>query len=195
MASAKNAFDSIKDGVGGLASRVKLGGLASRLPFLKRGASESPEPFSTIEDDTPLGDLLSSRNAAPVASSSSSGRARLDLRGVMETALKNRSVVIGVLSALAFVLVIAVVAVVVTIPPKPLKQALPFTKEGRALVKQWLSPRGDPLEPRIEMERKGDQAYTAADAAKLGLPADPRTTAALAEKNDEAIEDLYGTVP
>jgi hypothetical protein len=195
MASAKGARDSIMAGLSRLASRAKLGNIASRLTFLKRSTDASPEPFSTIEDDTPLGDLLSSRNAAPVAPASKKGRERPDVRGLLELALKRRPVVIGVLTALALALVVAIVAVVVTIPPKPLKAAPAFTKEGIALVKQWLPPPGDPLEPHMEMERSGPATYTSADAVKLGFPADPRAAASLAEKNDEAIEDLYGTVP
>jgi hypothetical protein len=195
MASAKDALDSIKAGIGGLASRAKLRNPASRLPFLKRGTPSSPEPFSTIEDDTPLGDLLSSQNAAPVAPSSKADRERPDVRGILELALKRRPVVIGVLATLAVAFIVAVVAVAVTIPPKAPKAESAFTKEGMALVKQWLQPPGDLLEPRIEMERSGPATYTPADAAKLGLPSDPRAAASLAEKNDEAIEDLYGTVP
>jgi hypothetical protein len=195
MASAKGGLDSIKAGIRGLASRAKIGKLASRLSFLKRSTPASPEPFSTIEDDTPLGDLLSSRNAAPVGPKSKGERERPDVRGILELALKRKPFIIGLLSTLAVAFIVAVVAVAVTIPPTAPKAAPAFTKEGLALVKQWLPPPGDPLEPRIEMERSGIPTYTSADAAKLGRPADPRAAASLAEKNDEAIEDLYGTVP
>lgn len=195
MAARKGALDSIKAGISGLASREKLGKLASRLPFVKRGSAASPEPFSTIEDDTPLGDLLSLQNAAPLAPPPKEAREKLDIRGMIEPALRRGPVVIGILSTLGLALVIAIVAVAVTLPPKAPKAAPPMTKEGIALVKQWLPPPGDPLEARMETERSGPATYTNADAVELGSPADSRAAAALAEKNDEAIEDLYGTVP
>lgn len=43
MAPKKGGLDSI---------RAAMGGISSRLPFLKRQAN-APEPFSAIEDDTP----------------------------------------------------------------------------------------------------------------------------------------------
>jgi hypothetical protein len=195
VADKKSGLDSIKAGIGGITSRAKLRALTSRLPFVKRASAPTPEPFSTIEDDTPLGDLLSSQNAAPIAPVSKAGRERPDIRGLLESAIKRRSVLIGMLTALALILIVAVVAIAVSVPPQAPKEAKPFTKAGETLVKSWLPPSGDPLEPRVEMEREGVPKYTAADAAKIGRPSDPGTAASLAEKNDEAIDDLYGTVP
>lgn len=183
MAERKGGFDSIKSG---------LNGLASRIPFLKRPVAPSPEPFSSIEDDTPLSDLALSENAAPAGKKEG---AKLDFKGILASLLGSKPVLFSLLGALGLVLVIVAVAVVVTIPPKAPEAAKPFTKEGTALVKTWLLPPGDPLEPRIEMQRSDNPKYAAEDAARLGLPKDPEILKKLRAKNDKAMGELYGTVP
>jgi hypothetical protein len=195
MAASKGPLDSIKAGLGNLASSAKLGSIASRLPFVKRPISPSPEPFSTIEDDTPLSDIVLSENAAPVGASSKEGFARPDFKSFFASILGRKPVLIGLVGALAIIVIILVVAVAVTIPPKAPEAAKPFTKEGEALVRTWLVPPGDPLEPRVEMQRGEIPVYTPADAAKLGIPDDPEIIKKLAAKNDKAIRELYGTVP
>jgi hypothetical protein len=192
MPDKKSALASI---VAGMASRAKSSGLSNRIPFLSRKSSPSPEPFSEIEDDTPLGDLLSAENAAPVAAKSDSGPERPDIRGIAASAIKRPAVLIGLLIALGFVLSLAIVAMIVSAPPASRKSSAPFTKEGESIVKSWLPPPGDPLEPKIELEREGLPTYGPADAAKVGLPKDPHIIERLSEKNDMALEDLYGTVP
>ena len=186
MAGAKGPLDSIKAGIGSL---------ASRLPFIKGKSVPTPEPFSSIEDDTPLGDLLSSRNAAPVSPKTKAKIERPDFRRLFETLLKRTPVLIGIIATIGLVIVVIIVSVATSLPPKTGKAAAAFTKEGEALVKQWLPPPGDPLEARVRMERSGVPSYSAADAAKIARPNDPGIAAGLAEKNDEAMEDLYGTVP
>jgi hypothetical protein len=195
MAKPKGPLDSIKAGLGSLASGAKLGSLASRLPFVKSSVPASPEPFSTIEDDTPLSDIVLSENAAPIGPSSKEGSARPDLKGILASIVGQKPVLIGLIGALAILVIIAVVAVAVTLPPKAPEAAKPFTKDGEALVRTWLIPPGDPLEPRIEMQRSETPAYTPRDAAKLGIPEDPEIVKSLAAKNDRAIRELYGTVP
>jgi hypothetical protein len=195
VAKSKGALDSIKASLGGLASRAKLGSVASRLPFIKRSIAPSPEPFSTIEDETPLSDIVLSDNAAPAGASSKEGYERVDIRSALASALGHRPVLIGLISSLAFILILVVVAVAVTLPPGTPKASKPFTKEGEALVKTWLLPSGEPLEPRVEMQRSEVPAYTPEDAARLGLPEDRETIEKLAAKNDETIRDIYRTVP
>jgi hypothetical protein len=186
VAKAKGALDSVKAG---------LGGLASRLPFVKRPVSASPEPFSTIEDETPLSDMALSSNAAPAGAASKEGFERADFQSLLASILGRKPILIGLLGALAFILILIVVAVAVNLPPAAPKAAAPFTKEGEALVKTWLLPPGGPLEPRVEMQRSGTPVYTAKDAARLGLPEGDEAQKRLAEKNDEAMRKLYGTVP
>jgi hypothetical protein len=187
MAEAKGgALDSIKAG---------LGSLISRLPFAKRPSPSAPEPFSTVEDETPLGDLLDADNAAPVSPSGKAAREKPDLGAAFGAAIKSPPVMIAALSVLGFLLIAAFVAIVVSSPPKKAAAEPPFTKEGEALVKTWLPPPGDPLSPNMEMERGAASVYSPADAARLGLPKDPLLMATLGERNDAAIEDLYGTVP
>jgi hypothetical protein len=191
MAKGKlGALDSIKALPASLLSRLNL-------PFIpKPGVSASPEPFSAIQDETPLGDdLLATDNAAPVSRPIKSSKESVDVGAALASAFKKPIVLISSLSVLAVILVIAVVGAIVTSPPKAANAAAPFTKEGIAVVKTWLPPPGDPLAPKMAMEREGKQAYGPADAAKLGIPSDPILLATLADHNDAAIDDLYGTAP
>jgi hypothetical protein len=192
MAPSKKALDSIKKAVSGLSSRA---GLASRFPFLAKRKAASPEPFSAIEDETPVGDLLSAANAAHGMATQGRKREALDFRALIEAAVKKPSVLIGVFVVLAFLLALAVTAAIVTAPPKALAVTPPLTEKGEALVKSWLPPPGDPLEPRMAMERDGAPGWTAEDAARLGINPDPMVAAQLRDKNDEAIDDLFRTVP
>lgn len=189
MAKAKGRLDSIKRA---------LGAASARIPFLPKRPPAAAEPFSAIEDDTPLGDLLSSTNAAP-SMVAPQARERPDLRGLargaVEAASTSPPLLIGLGIVLAFLLLLAATALIVSAPPKAAAAAAPITREGRALVATWLAPPGDPLEPRMAMEREGAAAYTAEDAARLGLHADPPIMAELRDKNDKAIEDLLGTAP
>jgi hypothetical protein len=193
MAEAKDPLSSIKTGVGAQAAR--LGSILSRLPFVKKSVSSAPEPFSAIEDETPLGDLLEADNAAPVNPRTKSALAKPQLGEALRAAVKSLPVMIGIVSVLGFILILAVVSIIVSSPPRAVKAAAPFTKAGEALVKTWLPPPGDPLSPRMEMERSEAITYTPADAAKIGLPDDPLLMTTLEERNDASIEDLYGTVP
>jgi hypothetical protein len=169
--------------------------LSARIPFLPKRQPVSREPFSAIEDDTPLGDLLSSDNAAPGMAPRAPGREKPDVRSLVTGALKSPPILIGTLVVLAFLLTLAVTALLVAAPPRASAAPPPFTEKGQALVKTWLVPPGDPFENRMSMEREGRVVYTAEDAARIGLKPDPAMEAALRDKNDEAIEDLYGTVP
>ncbi len=189
MAAKKGGLDSLK---------AAVGGLASRLPFPKR-TEAAPEPFSAIEDDTPLGDLLSSENAAPGPVDRKEGRERADLKALAASAfgsaVKSTPGLIAIVVALAFILALVITGIIVASPPKPLPAAAPLTQKGEALVRTWLPPPGDPLEPKIAMEREGAARFTVEDAAKLGMNPDPRLSSSLRAKNDEAIDDLFGTVP
>jgi hypothetical protein len=189
MATKKAGFGSLK---------AAVGGLASRLPFSKR-AESTPEPFSAIEDETPIGDLLSSSNAAPGMASQGKKGERADFKSLAysaaDSAMKNTPLLIGIIVVLLFLLAVAITTVIVNAPPKAMPATAPFTKEGLAVVKAWIPPPGDPLAPRMAMEREGVAVYTAEDAARLGIDPDPRLAARFRLKSDEAIEDLYGTVP
>jgi hypothetical protein len=185
MASLKDALGSAKTG---------LSSLSARLPFPKKASAASPEPFASIEDDTPLGDLLSTSNAAPLAKPAKVAGEKVELLGLLRAALKRPAVAIGALAALGLVLVLVVVSALVAAPPKAAAAPRPFTKEGLALVKTWILPGKDPLAPRFVPEREGTRRYGPEDAARLGVPDDPAVEGALAERNDAAIDDLYGTV-
>jgi hypothetical protein len=167
--------------------------LSARIPFLPKRPAASMEPFAAIEDDTPLGDLLSSANAAPGLRSAP--KQRLEPRALLATALKSPGILIALIALLGFGLVLIITSVIVNSPPRAAAAPPPFTEKGEALVRTWLPPPGDPFEAGMAMEREGRPVYSAEDAARLGLGLDPSALASLRDKNDEAIEDLYGTVP
>jgi hypothetical protein len=173
--------------------------LAARIPFLPKRPASTPEPFAAIEDDTPLGDLLSSANAAPGMALKGDEAERPDLRELARTAAasaaKNPQALAAIFIVLGLVLAVAITAAIVASPPAPTPIAAPFTRKGEALVKTWLLPPGDPLESRMVPEREGAPAYTAQDASRIGLSLSPLTMAGLREKSDAAIDDLYGTAP
>jgi hypothetical protein len=181
-----------KAGLGSIAQVA--GGVLSRLPFLPKRPTSTPEPFSAIEDETPFGDVLSSPNVAPGMAKGAQAEGRPDLRAILESILRNKPTLIGIIAALSFLLILAVTAIVVTIPPKAPEASAPLTQKGEAVVKTWLPPPGDPLEPRMPMEREDAPAYTAEDAVKIGIDIDPIKLAELRDKNDKTIEDLYRTV-
>jgi hypothetical protein len=184
MAAKKGRLDPLKKAAAGVAARI---------PFLPKRPAASPEPFSAIEDDTPLGDLLSSRNAAPGMRSPAAERT--DFRALLGGLFKSPPVLIGSAVVLVFLLTLAAVALVVGSPPKASPASLPFTEKGEALVRTWLPPPGDPFEKRMPMEREGPPSYSPRDAARIGLDPDPAILARLRDKNDEAMDELYGTVP
>ena len=105
MAAKKGGLDSLK---------AAVGGLASRLPFPKR-TEAAPEPFSAIEDDTPLGDLLSSENAAPGPVDRKEGRERADLKALAASAfgsaVKSTPGLIAIVVALAFILALVITGI------------------------------------------------------------------------------------
>ena len=175
--------------------RKVAGAIAARIPFLPKRAASSPEPFSAIEDDTPLGDLLSASNAAPGMAPKGEAAAKFDFRALAESAVKNPQALAAIIVVLVFILALAVTAIVVATPPRATAVAAPFSEKGEALVKSWLPPPGDPLAARMVVEREGAPAYTATDAARLGMKISPLTLAKLREQSDAMIDDLYRTVP
>jgi hypothetical protein len=192
VAPKKSGLGFFSKAIAGLSSRARHG---LRSPFLPRRPASSPEPFSAIEDDSPVGDFLSASNAAPGMANQGSGRERPDFHAILEMAVKSPAILVGAFVVLVFLLALAATAVIVRAPPRSGSTMVPFTKKGEALVKTWLLPPGDPLEPRMAMEREGLPAYSAEDAARLGINSDPLVAARLRDRNDEAIEDLFGTVP
>jgi hypothetical protein len=176
-------------------AKSALKSVAGRVPFLKRPPQPpSPEPFAAIEDETPVGDLLSASNAAPGVSKPAKEKAGVDFVAAAEAATKNPIVLAVAIIVLVFLVAVAVTTIIVNAPPKPLKASSAPTEEGKALVATWLLPPGDPLEARIEFEREGAARYTAADAAALGLARSGEYAAVLAFRNDAGADELYGTV-
>jgi hypothetical protein len=184
-------------GVGKALSSAKsaLKSVSKRIPFARRQAQQpSPEPFTAIEDDTPVSDLLSEVNAAPIAAPPPKEKAGIDLGAVANAASKNPIVLAVGIIVLLFLVAVAITILIVNAPPKPIMSSSKLSQEGSALVKTWILPPGDPLEQRIEFEREGAPAYTAADAAKIGLARSAEYIVQLAARNDAAMDDVYGTV-
>jgi hypothetical protein len=176
-------------------ARTAIKSVADRVPFLKRPAPPpSPEPFSAIEDETPVGDLLSEANAAPGVPKPQKEKVGVDLGAVAETAAKNPVVLAVAIIVLLFLVAVAVTTIIVNAPPEPLKASSALTEEGKALVATWILPPGDPLEARIEFEREGKASYSAEAAAALALGRSGEYSAALAARNDAQADELFGTV-
>jgi hypothetical protein len=176
-------------------AKSALKSVAGRVPFIKRPPQPpSPEPFSAIEDETPVSDLLSASNAAPGITKPQKEKAGVDFVAAAEAATKNPIVLAVAIIVLVFLVAVAVTTIIVNAPPKPLKASSAPTEEGKALVATWLLPPGDPLEARIEFEREGTMKYTASDAAALGLAHSSEYASALALRNDAGADELYGTV-
>jgi hypothetical protein len=116
---------------------------------------------------------------------------RIDAGRTVAAALKSPPVLItaGALALLAAAAVVA--AIVVGLPPRT--DVGPAASDGDDLVRGWPLPPGDPLEPRLMWERESIGLYTDADAARIALRGAP-DQAALAERNDAAIDELYRTV-
>ncbi len=172
-----------------------LKSIAGRIPFLKRpGQASSPEPFSAIEDDTPVGDLLSEANAAPGVAPRPKEKAGVDLGAVADAAAKNPLFLAVAIIVLVFLVAIAVTTIIVNAPPRPIRASTILTEEGKSLASTWILPPGDPLEGRIEFEREGANAYTAEDAAEAALGKMDEYLASLTARNDAAADGLYGTV-
>ena len=183
-----------KKGLGSLAAAASS--LASRLPFLAKKPAASPEPFSAIEDETPLGDLLSSSNVAPgLAKEAPSERPDLkDLAvSAVGAAIRKPYILVSVIVVLALLAALAVTSLIVTTPPKASAAPAPFSESGEALLKTWLPPPGDPLEARMPMEREGAPVYSPDDAARLGI--DPALSAHLRAMNDAEMDKLLGAAP
>jgi hypothetical protein len=176
-------------------ARSAIKSVAGRVPFLKRPPQPaSPEPFSAIEDETPVGDILSEANAAPGVARPAKAKPSIDLGAVAEAATKNPIVLAAGIIILLFLVAIAVTTIIVNAPPKPIRASSAPTAEGTALVKTWLLPPGDPLAARAEFEREGKSSYVAADAAGLALARAGEYAAALAARNDAGADELFGTV-
>jgi hypothetical protein len=185
------------DGIGKALSSAKsaLKSVSKRIPFVKQpGPQSAPEPFTAIEDETPVGDLLSEANAAPGAAPPPKEKTGIDFGAVADAASKNPVVLAVGVIVLIFLVAVAVTMIIVNAPPKPIRSSSAFSEEGAALVKTWLLPPGDPLEPRIEFEREGAPDYTAVDAAEIGLARSSEYIVQLAARNDAAMDDVYGTV-
>jgi len=186
-----------ESGAGKALSSAKsaLKSVARRIPFIKRPApSASPEPFSAIEDDTPVADLLSEANAAPGVAPRPKEKVGVDLGAVADAASKNPVVLAAAVIILVFLVAVAVTTIIVNAPPKPIRASTVLTEEGKALVSTWMLPPGDPLESRIEFEREGAKAYTAKEAEEAGLEKRDEYLVSLAARNDAAADGLYGTV-
>ncbi|HET7839441.1 MAG TPA: hypothetical protein VFL04_06745 [Rectinemataceae bacterium] len=170
-------------------------GILDALPFVKRGggAKSSEEPFSTIEDPTSTSDMLLEANAA-MTGAAAPREARIDLRASLAALAKNTVLVVSLLAILGFLLVLAVTAIIVGAPPKPMPAAPALSREGTDLVKTWIYPPGLSLEPRMPMEREGRPKYSYGDSARIGIDPAKVDLAPLKATNDEAIDELYRTV-
>ena len=119
------------------------------------------------------------------------GAARPSIGRSLKAAFKNPLVLVSAAALALLIAGAAVAAIVAGLPPR-IEGGL-SSPEGEDLVREWPLPPGDPLEPRLLWEREEIGHYTSADAARIALRGAP-DRAALAERNDATIDELYRAV-
>lgn len=188
MAGSTGILGSVKGALGGIISGVT--GLL-RLPTKKR---VSPEPFAAVVDETPSADALLEPNVAVLRpkGKKAANVARVDVREVVTGIIRNKTLVIAISAVLVFFLILAITAVFVGAPAKPLPPAKPATREGAALVRRMVVPPASSLAPRMAMEREEAASYDLDEAVHLGL--DGVDIGGLSSRNDVAAEELFRTV-
>lgn len=175
----------------------RLGPLLERLPFLPKAARPAPEePFHELEDEGPEGEESFSPNALP--SKSAPGRPRLDL-GALVGDLLHRPLFL-VSSSLLVLLCVAILAVslIAGAPPPagpPLAGRGPSTPEGRAAASRLLLPPDPVLSLEPPMEREPRIPYTDEDLRRLAPVEGREDLGALRERNDRAMDAVFGVLP
>lgn len=172
--------------------RTLLERILGAIPFPKRHLPSAPEPFTSIEDSTPNADVLMSPNAASAFDRNGAGVT--NLRSAVENLGRRRWLVVVLVAALGLLLVIAVTAIAVSLPPPRPAVAPPLDPRGSALVKTWLVPPSSPLDPRMEMERGSTPRYSPTDAIRLGLDPAQADVSKAAAADDAEAQRLFGAV-
>ena len=179
-----------------LLERLSL--LLDKLPFLpKRKRAEVEEPFHELEDQSPEDDDSFSPNALPPKTAGPK-RAKLDF-GALAKDLVSRPAVIGGIGAIAaFVVALAVVGIIANEAP-PANPALhaskPSTSEGRAAAARLQLPPDPALDLSPPMEREPRFPYTDDDLRRLAPIHAADELAPIAERNDRAMDAIFGAVP
>lgn len=111
--------------------------------------------------------------------------------------LLRKPLVLAVLGTiLLLVLAMAATAIVVGLPPRPgSAPGAAVTKDGEELLRRWLLPPGDPLEPTMPMEREGPEPSAGAAARNFERALADQNRQALSDKVDAAVDSSLEEAP
>ena len=174
----------------------RIGPLLSKvLPAPKKGRGPAEEPFHELEDHSPEPD----ESYVPNAFSSRKPAAsppKLDLGSVAKDLLSKPAVVatIGVVGIFCVALIV-VAFIVNQQPPVSASSAGLATPEGRAEAARLLLPPDPARDLSPPMERSPRFPYTDEDVRRLAPAHGPDELAPIVERNDKAMETLFGAVP
>jgi len=176
----------------------RLSPFLGKLPIgTKRKTTAIDEPFQELEDSSPESDESFAPNALS-AKTRGKVATRLDF-GAIAKDLLSKPGFVATLAALAlFCVALVVVSIVVNAaPPQQTARSklAPSTPEGRAEAARLLLPSDPALDLSPPMERTPRFPYTDEDIRRL-TPAHPEDEVApIAERNDRAMDALFGAVP
>ena len=172
--------------------------LLDKLPFLpKRKKIEAEEPFHELEDHSPEDDDSFSPNALP-SRTAGPKRAQLDFGAIAKDLVARPAIIAmgGVL--VAFMVALVIVGIVANRAPPAnasRKDAGPSTAEGRAAALRLILPPDPALDLSPPMEREPRFPYTVEDIRRLAPAHSADEIAPIAERNDRAMDAIFGAVP
>lgn len=176
----------------------RLSPLLDKLPFLpKRKKPEVAEPFHELVDHSSEDDDSFSPNAI-AARRHEAKRAKLDFGAVAKDLLAKPAVIAGLAILFLFVAALVTVSVMANAaPPQNPSQASlrPSTPEGRAAARRLLLPPDPALDLTPPMERRAHFPYTDEDIRRLAPTHSASEIAPIAERNDRAMDAIFGAVP
>lgn len=175
--------------------------LRAALPFLgspKKGSvAEDGAEFDSFSDEgfDPPSKQAKAESKRAADSQARSLKKKEALKSFVDAVLGNRLAVGLLLVSLASFLAIAIVAFVVTTPPRSEKKEASASEEGLALLKRFILPESPGIELRVELERELRPMYTAEDVARFRTDSASVDLQDLHARNQAELEALYATVP
>ena len=177
---------------GAAAALLDRAAAALKLP---RAAVSRPEPFATLEDDTPSADALLEPNAVAERRRGEGRRSeKIDFRALLRLLLAKKALALTLGAFLFLLICLGITGLVVRLPQKALRPPAAATLEGSRVAGRLIAPPETSFRPRMVMEREGAPAYTVDDAIELGIDWDEIDLEALEARNDAELERLFETV-
>lgn len=172
----------------------RLSPLLARLPLLPKKKSGTEEPFGEIDDRSPDFEENLAPNALPPKGKSQKAAA-LDVAAIFRDLIARPIVVAAFVLFLVFVVAIIAVSIYAQSAPPAATAAKLSTPEGRAAASRLLLPPDPASDLSPPMERERHFPYTDEDLKRLSPARGPAGAASLAERNDRAMQTMFGAVP